>query len=314
MTRGRRLVALAVYAVVSVLIFASDIVPLGQVEDIRLAPMLASLGLLLPLVWWYTKLRKPGAASDNGGAPVAVWLDVFVLFTAAMIIRIPFVQLLGMSFEKTPLIYLLTLTVVFVRQADLGAFGFKTPRLGRSMLTGLIYYLGFAVSMYTTLFVAVYLTTGHLLIVGYDPRPALLVFPFMTFCVGISEEGLFRGYLQTRLSLVYSKKQALWAQAILFGIWHFVWHIAPFDPLGMAVHIASTLAFGLVFGRFFELSGTLVPLILAHGLVDTIDYGAVFSPNLDPMALPIQLSQALSFAVGIISLALLTKRLATKLR
>jgi membrane protease YdiL (CAAX protease family) len=303
-----------VYVLVAVLIFASDLVSLGKIEDIELAPMLVSLLLLLPLALWYRRARPQKGATDSEVERRAVWVEVLVLFSSAMVVRVPFVLLLGMSFEKTPLIYLLVLTVVLVKRADLRAFGFTTARLGRSLLIGLGYYLVFACVMFSTLFIAVYEVTGRLVVVSYAPLPALLVFPFMTLCVGVSEEGLFRGLMQTRLSLVHSRRQALWAQAILFGLWHVVWHIVPFDPVGMGVHVASSLAFGWVFGRFFERSGTLVPLILAHGLVDTVGYGAVINPQLDPMAGTVQLAQAFAFVVGIVSLALVTDRLAAKVR
>ena len=308
------LTIVTVYTLVSLLVFASDLVQLGRIEDIELAPMMASLVLLIPLTLWYTKAQTQGAALDSKAGRRNIWSEVLVLFSLAMTVRIPFVLLLGMSFEKTPLIYLLALTVVLIKKADLGSFGFKTKKLGFSLLIGLVYYVIFAFFMFSFLLISVYLATGHLLIVGYDPLPPMLVFPFMTFCVGVSEEGLFRGFMQTRLSLAYSKRQALWIQAFLFGIWHFVWHIAPFDPIGMVAHVSSTLVFGLVFGHFFEISGNLAPLILAHGLVDTVEYGAVVNPQLDSMQISIQLLQALSFIVGIISLALLTKRLAAKTR
>jgi membrane protease YdiL (CAAX protease family) len=308
------LTIIAVYVSASLLVFASDLVHLGRIEDIELAPMMVSLVLLIPLTLWYTQTRTQGAAPDSKVERRAVWPETIILFSLAMVVRVPFVLLMGMSFEKTPVIYLLALTVILIKKANLGSFGFKTRQLGLSLLTGLTYYLVFAFFMFAFLLVSVYLSTGHLLIVGYEPLPPMLVFPFMTFCVGVSEEGLFRGFIQTRLSLAYSKKQALWAQALLFGIWHFVWHIAPFDPIGMIIHVSSSLVFGLVFGRFFEFSGNLAPLILAHGLVDTVGYGAVINPQLDSMQISIQLSQALSFIVGIIGLALLTKRLAIKTR
>lgn len=308
------LTIVAVYASVSLLVFASDLIQLGRIEDIELAPMMGSLVLLIPLTLWYTQTRTQGAALGSKVEKRTLWSEAIVLFSLAMVVRVPFVLLVGMSFEKTPVIYLLALTVILVKKANLGSFGFKTEKLGFSLLTGLTYYLIFAFFMFSSLLISVYLATGRLLIVGYEPLPAMVVFPFMTFCVGVSEEGLFRGFVQTRLSLAYSKKQALWAQALLFGIWHFVWHITPFDPVGMIIHVSSSLTFGLVFGRFFEISGNLVPLILAHGLVDTIGYGAVINPQLDSMQISIQLSQALSFAVGIIGLALLNRRLATKTR
>lgn len=304
------LTIVAIYTLVSLLVFASDVVRLGRIEDIELAPMIVSIILLIPLTLWYRQARTQSTTLNSKVERSAIWSEVLVLFSLAMVVRIPFVLLLDMSFEKTPLIYLLAFTLVLAKKVDMRSVGFWTEKLGFSLLIGLIYYLVFAFFMFSSLFISVYLTTGHLLIVGYELLPSMFVFPFMTLCVGVSEEGLFRGFMQTRLSLAYSKKQALWVQAFLFGIWHFVWHITPFDPMGMVAHVLSSLVFGLVFGRFFEISRNLVPLILAHGLVDTITYGAVINPQLDPMQISVQLLEALSFTVGIISLALLTKRLA----
>ena len=99
---------------------------------------------------------------------------------------------------------------------------------------------------------------------------------------------------------------------MLFGVWHFVWHVLPFNLFEMGIHVLSTFLFGLVFGLFYRESGNLVPLILAHGLVDTVGYGAVFNPKLETMEILVQGFQAISFLVGIAILVLCTKFLARK--
>jgi membrane protease YdiL (CAAX protease family) len=88
--------------------------------------------------------------------------------------------------------------------------------------------------------------------------------------VGISEEGLFRGYIQTHLEKLYTPGLAILFQAILFGVWHFVWNLNPFKPLDMAVYVVTTCLFGLVFGYFYSKSGNIVPLILAHDLWNSV--------------------------------------------
>jgi len=225
------------------------------------------------------------------------------------------VLVLGMAYEKTAVVYLVVLTVVLVKRNRLGIYGFRTERFARSLLVGLAYYLAFAVPLFVMFFGLTYAFAGKLPFTSYDPLPDLYVFPFMTFCVGVSEEGLFRGFMQTRLSKVYSEKKALWTQALLFGIWHFVWHISPFNPSGMIAHVFYTFIFGLVFGYFYKESGNLLPLILAHGLVDTVfAYGAVPNPELEQTGTLILGSQALSFVVAMTILALCTKYLAKKAR
>jgi membrane protease YdiL (CAAX protease family) len=299
---------------VSTLVFISDYVSLGRIDDIKMAPMIASLALLIPLTWWVRQTRTPATTAGKEVERRSVWSEVLLLFSLAMVVRIPFVLSLGMSFEKTPIIYLLVLVIVLIKKSNLRSFGFRTENFGFSLLIGFIYYLAYGFFMFSSLLIFGYLVTGHLVIVGYDLISPLLVLPFMTFCVGVSEEALFRGFMQTRLAEIYSGKQALFVQAFLFGIWHFVWHIMPFDPIGMTIHISSTFALGLVFGYFFELSGNLIPLILAHGLVDTVGYGALIDPSLVFSLEAYLLSQVISFALGVASLAFITKWLGIRAR
>jgi membrane protease YdiL (CAAX protease family) len=98
--------------------------------------------------------------------------------------------------------------------------------------------------------------------------------PFQTLLVGISEEGLFRGYIQTHLQKFYAWK-AIFIQAILFGFWHFVWNLYPFNPFAMAQYIATTFFIGLLFGYFYSKAKNLVPLILTHGLWNSFPAGVV---------------------------------------
>lgn len=313
MNLQRSVITILIYLAVSALIFASDSIQLGSVYDISVSPAVFSLVLLIPLLLWYNRYKRQGTLSHEDKADRSpFWIEVFTLFSLAMVVRIPFVLLLGMAYEKTAVIYLLVLTVVFVERRSLGVFGFKSERLFRALLIGLAYYLIFAVSLFTAFFSLVYLFAGHWVIVSYDPFPSLFVFPFMTLCVGVSEEGLFRGFIQTRLAEVYTERTALLVQALLFGVWHFVWHVSPFNALGMIAHVSTTFIFGLAFGQFYRKAGNLVPLILAHGLVDTVGYGAVVNPELETMGLPTQSFQLISFLVGITILGVCTDLLARK--
>jgi membrane protease YdiL (CAAX protease family) len=92
----------------------------------------------------------------------------------------------------------------------------------------------------------------------------------MTLCVGISEEGLFRGYVQTHLEKLYTSRQAILTQAILFGIWHFIWGVNPFDPVYMSSYVGFTFLVGLLFGYFYSKTRNLAPLVFAHGLFDSV--------------------------------------------
>ena len=83
------------------------------------------------------------------------------------------------------------------------------------------------------------------------------------------EEFIFRGYLLNRLvDLQGSQTRLAWVlavigQAIIFGLAH-----AYQGPVG----VLKTGAIGLVFGlAYLAVKRNLWPLIIAHGLIDSID-------------------------------------------
>ena len=309
------LIVAILYVAVSFLIFSSGFIEIAKVSDLSVLPAVVSLVLLVPLFFWYKRHKQRRELSSvvevDGGF---VWVEVLGLFLAAMAVRVPMVLVLGMSYEKTAVVYLVVLTAVLIKKNSLDVYGFRTERFARSLGVGLAYYLVFAVPLFATWWGLAYIFTGKTVLTGYNPLPDLFIFPFMTLCVGVSEEGLFRGFMQTRLAKVYSRKKALWSQASLFGLWHFVWHVSPFNPFEMTIHVFTTFIFGLVFGYFYQESGNLVPLVLTHGLVDTVGTGAVLNPELENAETLVQSLQAPAFAVAMIILALCTKFLARKAR
>jgi membrane protease YdiL (CAAX protease family) len=196
-----------------------------------------------------------------------------MLFILALSVRIPSVLLFGMPYEKTPLIYLIILTVLIIEKADVSVFGFKTRNIGKSLLFGFLFsvILGGLASL--SFYLMIYFFTSQVPVQSYNVLPFLLTMPFMTLCVGISEEGLFRGYMQTHLERFYSSKQAIVIQAILFGVWHFVWGLNPFDPVYMLSYVGGTFLVGLLFGYFYSKTRNLAPLVFAHGLFDSFPAG-----------------------------------------
>ena len=101
---------------------------------------------------------------------------------------------------------------------------------------------------------------------------------FMIVVIGwgaaaFGEELLFRGFILNRLhqsfgSSAFALTVAVLVQALLFALGHFY--------LGWrGVMNAGTV--GLVFGTFYAVSGSsLWPLIIAHGLIDTIALSALY--------------------------------------
>jgi len=270
-----------VYYSVALLILVSGYVLPADNEYFVHFPIALSILLLIPVYVWQRNYRnridmsKEPLEKDRGN--VLFW--IFAFFTLAMSIRIPSVLLFNEPYEKTPLIYLLVLTIILVEKTDLSAFGFETKDFLRALVRGLAFFmllggLSLAVSL-----VLIYIFTNQMPIQAINSTLPLLLMPFMTFCVGISEEGLFRGYMQTHLERFYTAKKAILIQATLFGFWHFVWDLSPFNLSGMIQYVATTFFIGLLFGYFYSKTRNLTPLVLAHGLWNSIPSLLVLSES-----------------------------------
>jgi membrane protease YdiL (CAAX protease family) len=238
-------------------------------------PIFISLLSLIPLYLWkknYPSEKLSKEVDGRGKSAVLFW--VLTLFLLALLVRIPSVLLFNMPYEKAPLIYLLTLTIIVVEGTDLSVFGFRTQKMGKAIFYGIAFYLILGGMTLFILYLLIYLFTNQTPVLSYNISLFLLSMPFQTLLVGISEEGLFRGYVQTHLKKFCAWK-AIFIQALLFGFWHFVWNFYPFNPLGMAQYIATTFFIGLLFGYFYSKAKNLVPLILTHGLWNSFPMGIV---------------------------------------
>ncbi|MGB3473505.1 MAG: CPBP family intramembrane glutamic endopeptidase [Mycobacterium sp.] len=91
--------------------------------------------------------------------------------------------------------------------------------------------------------------------------PMLIV---IAFANGFAEEVIVVGYLLTRLrQLRVSPRVALACSALLRGAYHL------YQGFGAGL---GNIAMGLVFGYTWQRSRRLWPLILAHGLIDTVAF------------------------------------------
>jgi membrane protease YdiL (CAAX protease family) len=112
-------------------------------------------------------------------------------------------------------------------------------------------------------------------------RRALLLFP-LTFLLimvlaGITEEFLFRGFLQTRIeALLGSRWLAVLAVALLFGLYHLPY--AYFNPrwpsagnwgLAWTAALGNGVPGGLILGALYALNrGNLVACVVLHSLIN----------------------------------------------
>ena len=236
-----------------------------------------SIFLLIPILMWqqnYLKKEKISKQVDGRGkGTILFW--IFTLFILALLVRIPSALLFGMPYEKTPLIYLTVFTIIVIEKTDISAFGFKTQNIGKALFHGLIFYAILGGLTLLTNYLLVYVFTNQTPVQSYAIPLFLLAIPFHTLCVGVSEEGFFRGYVQTHLEKFYGANRAILIQAALFGIWHFVWDLNPFNPWGMVQYIALAFFIGLPFGYFYSKARNLASVIIVHGLWNSVQLGII---------------------------------------
>ena len=271
MTKNMEKIALllTIYIAISSIVLVS-----AEISKTDVAPVALSFILLSIIYLWYRFYLNKERLSEEVSITVRnVWILVLSLFLLSMAVRIPSVLLYGQPYEKIVMIYLIILTITLILNCKLSVFGFKSEKFGKALTVGLIYYLIFEFTTRIVQFASAFFLTGQFCLVGYDPRPFLMTFPFMTFCVGISEEGVFRGFMQK----FYSVRFAIFVQFLLFGVWHFVWHISPLDLFGVLMHILSSFVIGVLFGYFYSIAENLTPLILVHGLIDSFPSGYKFA-------------------------------------
>jgi membrane protease YdiL (CAAX protease family) len=240
-------------------------------------PMFTSLLLLIPIYLWYEDYQEKEKLSKevNGRDKSTTLQWVFTLFILALSVRAPSALLFGQPYEKTALIFLIISTIIVIEKTNISAFGFKTENIGKSLLYGFAFFTVFGGVLILSSSLLVFAFTNQMLIASYSIAIFLSAMPFQTLCVGISEEGLFRGYMQTHLRKFYTVGMAVFIQAVFFGVWHFVWNLYPFNLIGMTQYIATTFLIGLLFGYFYSKSRNLVPLIFAHGLYNSFLEGLI---------------------------------------
>jgi membrane protease YdiL (CAAX protease family) len=115
-------------------------------------------------------------------------------------------------------------------------------------------------------------TTGQDFFSGNWPWFAAIVV-MGVFNTVLGEELLFRGFLQGRLEALLGARRgagflAALLQALAFGLAH-----AYQGPTGILV----TGCLGLLFGLLYLRTKSLWPLVVAHGLIDTVSLLALYA-------------------------------------
>jgi hypothetical protein len=166
------------------------------------------------------------------------------------------------------------------RGASWSDFGVTRPK---SWLRTVLKSLGVALVVFASVKLVISPITDALVSMGFEPRdmsrfgyltgslPNLIInLVIMWITAAFLEELMWRGYLMNRLVDLQGRQTKLaWAIALvvsaaIFGLAHFIQ-----GPIG----VFWTGAIGLVFGlSYLAVGRNLWPVILAHGLIDTLDF------------------------------------------
>ena len=109
------------------------------------------------------------------------------------------------------------------------------------------------------------------------PAGITALYAFRMLCVGFLEELIFRGFLYKALCRDGERKAAI-ISALTFGIGHIVNLLNGAEIVPTLLQIVYAIAIGFLFVVLFRRSGSLVPCILTHGVLNAL---SVFSMEPD---------------------------------
>lgn len=159
--------------------------------------------------------------------------------------------------------------------------GFRRDRIGRDLLWGLLWLFVLYIPFVTTMMAVMALRFGDRLfdsfetvfIGGTGPDlpmavwAALAVLAVLTFAPlnAPVEELVYRGYAQGNLQRRGSAVVAIGVPAVLFGVQH-LWYAPTLDAA--LVYVCCFTVWGIASGLIYRWQRRLMPLIIAHGIVN----------------------------------------------
>jgi len=123
-----------------------------------------------------------------------------------------------------------------------------------------LYFIPLAAIVSANLWFGVHIQTGI---------TEMLLYIVSMLCVGFLEEVIFRGFLFRSL-LKNGETSAILISALTFGIGHIVNLLNGADLLPTLLQIVYASAAGLLFTLLFHRSGSLVPCIAAHSVLNAL--------------------------------------------
>lgn len=126
---------------------------------------------------------------------------------------------------------------------------------------------------------------------------ALLFAVLSMLLVGLIEELLFRGLLFLAIREKTNDARALLVSVLSFGILHIVSLLAGQGWMNTLLQIVFALTLGTVFGLVYVKSGSLLPCILTHSLIDALSLFSAEDPTADRIYVGASLAVGIAYAV-----------------
>lgn len=218
---------------------------LGGALVLRLLLILA-LGIITPLA---LRLSSPGTTdSETGyyGNATVIVVDVITILVVGMLLRRE-----GLRIRD----------ILNFRASDIGWGLLLTP----------IVFIGFFMFTYI----------GNL-IAYQGPPPAATDLPHVPLVVGVlaivaavtigvAEELIYRGYLQPRFEARLGRWPGMLVVALFFGLQHIGFALV--SPAAIVAKVVATALAGVMFGLLYWWRKRLMPLVIAHVLLDIVGLG-----------------------------------------
>ena len=112
------------------------------------------------------------------------------------------------------------------------------------------------------------------------PLHETLLYMLSMLCVGFLEEIIFRGFL-FRALMDEGNRHAIWISGLTFGFGHIVNLLNGAEFLPTMLQICYAAAIGVLFTVLFYRSGSLIPCIITHSVVNALSAISRDVPGLD---------------------------------
>ncbi|TFF99004.1 MAG: CPBP family intramembrane metalloprotease [Promethearchaeota archaeon] len=271
-------------------------------------PIIFSIIFYLILIYLihYIKERKE-LKTLEGPVDFRNTVLIFMLFMAVLWIPRQFmIWKFGITFEKLPLLYMITTQIILVEGLYLSEFGLKKENVWNNIFLGCL--LSFIYFGIITLFHLGLSFSFSGVDAFYEMEmfelSQFITFPYQALAVGVAEELIFRGYFFTKMR---KAGKSFWYSTLftstVFMIFHIPWLINIDLSLNLYIpyiisKVINTFPFAIVCCYLYEKTGSLVAPIVFHGFHNSLSTFIYFS-------IPLEMAFSFELVLSIITFFIL---------